>query len=543
MIESVGDSACPICNSVRSRVVVVENGIKVVRCEECGLVYASPRPDKSLVEAYFRNEFINNEETLSRKYIEERMKTLDREARRLRQLVPGGGYLLDIGTASGAFLSCFSHCPKWVVEGVEPAHTAVKYAKEKFGVTIHQGFLIDQHFSEASYDVVTCIDTFYYILNPNDEVREIARILKPGGLLAMEIPGYHFRMMKNTGPLCRLLYGRSSYLDANRHVYFYSRKTLRQLVERHGFKFVASFPEQSPSYGPFLVQLLGSAYFRLSGAVYRFTNGYINCAPKEFIVFEKSVSRKKTSRGVYVETGYNLSVTPKSGREQLILKGNRERVAVRPVIGQDAGAIAALHSKYMFPEDGQSEARCELLRLRYRALVATDRSFGFVHVSKENEVDGFIFVVARVFGGLLKFCWKHPFSAFFCFAHYVIERPSRLISGFRRTISVIRDFKVQRAWSDGEKIARTLELRPIVVEESVRGTAVAADLLQAVERELMKRGFSRYGLHVDKGNHRAISFYVKNGFRLKIETHRDLVMTKDLGLPQRQAKSIVAKPS
>jgi SAM-dependent methyltransferase len=122
---------------------------------------------------------------------------------------------------------------------------------------------------------------------PAEDLAEMVRILRPGGLLAMEIPGLWFRLHKNRGLLCRLLYGVPVKLNTRVHLYFYSRRTLMRLCATHGLDLVASYPERSPAHGPRPFRAVASAYFAITAMIYRASSGVWNAAPKEFIIFRK----------------------------------------------------------------------------------------------------------------------------------------------------------------------------------------------------------------------------------------------------------------
>ena len=123
------------------------------------MLRVAERPGEDEVSDFYRDEYISHEDRAEEEMISYREGSLQREAARLRKLVPGGGRLLDIGAATGSFLSQFSGCDEWKVEGVEPSGFAVEYARKRFGLQIHPGFLDDQGFSDETFDVVTSLDT------------------------------------------------------------------------------------------------------------------------------------------------------------------------------------------------------------------------------------------------------------------------------------------------------------------------------------------------------------------------------------------------
>ena len=264
------------------------NGASIVRCEGCTLLFVNPRPTEASIARHFVEEYIDDNRKIEQGFTEWRYATLKREAIVLKQLMVNGGRLLDLGTASGVFLSFFRDSEQWDVEGVEPSRYAAVAASKKYGVKVHPGFITDVKLADQSFDVVTSLDAFYFHCNPADDIREIFRILRPGGYFAVEIPGLRFRLLKNTGVVCRLLYGVPARLNAGVHLFYYSRKTFRELARRAGFVEIYAAPQASPDRGGRIVRILNAIYFAITSWLYRITGGSEAVpVPKEFLVYQK----------------------------------------------------------------------------------------------------------------------------------------------------------------------------------------------------------------------------------------------------------------
>ena len=278
---------CPCCQQKGFNHFIKSNGWQIVRCKNCKLLFVNPRPSEASIKKLFVDEYIETDERVNEDFTSWRQGCLTRESARLKSFYPQGGRLLDIGTASGAFLGKFSDCNNWQAEGLEPSRFAAKLAADRYKTVVYHGFLCEQGFPDESYDIVTSLDTFYFHSNPRTDLAEVYRILKPKGLLAIEIPGLRFRLLKNTGFLSRIIYKVPARLNAGVHLFYYSRQTLNQMVEQFGFKEVAVYPEQSPVYGSWYTRIGNWFYFQVTALLYKISFGYFNIVPKEFIIYRK----------------------------------------------------------------------------------------------------------------------------------------------------------------------------------------------------------------------------------------------------------------
>jgi ubiquinone/menaquinone biosynthesis C-methylase UbiE len=94
---------------------------------------------------------------------------------------------LDVGCGPGVYLSLFSHHPKvegYQFHGLDLSADMVAYAKFSFRKTQwKQGNIYDTQYPDASFDVIHTSFVFIHLTNPELALKELYRILKPGGLL------------------------------------------------------------------------------------------------------------------------------------------------------------------------------------------------------------------------------------------------------------------------------------------------------------------------------------------------------------------------
>lgn len=201
----------------------------LVECTSCGLQYVSPRLKQEVILAGYSEG--TDETFVSQAPARER--TFAKALNMIEKLVPQRGRLLDIGTAAGSFL----HVAKqrgWSVAGCEPSKWLCHWGKEHYGLDIGQGTLFEQHYAANDFDVVTVWDVLEHTHDPQGFLRECHRVLKPGGLLVVNVP--------DIGSWLARLMGRRWLMILATHLYYFNRKTLADLLQRVGYEVTVMKP-------------------------------------------------------------------------------------------------------------------------------------------------------------------------------------------------------------------------------------------------------------------------------------------------------------
>lgn len=195
---------------------------RVLRCKKCGLIYLSPRPRPQLIiNGYSSAEderYISQEKGRQATF-KGCLKTIQRLSNK--------GKLLDIGAASGTFVKMAASAG-YEASGIEPSVWMCEFAKKHHNVTVLPGTLEDIKFSDSSFDIITMWDVLEHIPDPMNTLKEIKRILRPGGLLVINYP-------RIDDPLARI-FGRSWWFLLSVHLFYFTPKTLSAYLEHLGFK-------------------------------------------------------------------------------------------------------------------------------------------------------------------------------------------------------------------------------------------------------------------------------------------------------------------
>jgi SAM-dependent methyltransferase len=161
------------------------------------------------------------------------VRAFGRALRSISRHLPHQGRLLDVGTAGGSFLEAARH-HGFRPEGVEPNRWLAEWGEREYGVRIRPGTLFDARHQSESFDVVTVWDVIEHTPDPAAVLAECRRVLREDGTLVVSYP--------DRGSLIARLMGRRWPFLSSVHLYYFTRRTMREALERTGFAVVAFRP-------------------------------------------------------------------------------------------------------------------------------------------------------------------------------------------------------------------------------------------------------------------------------------------------------------
>jgi SAM-dependent methyltransferase len=207
-------------------------GQQILECDSCGLAWwqapaGSPPPEALYDADYFEgaraergyDDYAAQEPALRRSF-----------ARRLARLgAPRPGErLLDVGAAFG-FGVAEARRAGWRALGIEISTAAARRAMGSAPGAIAVAHALRAPFPDACFARVTLWDVLEHLADPHAAMAELCRLLRPGGRLALSTG--------DVGSLVARVSGARWHLyTLPEHLFFYSRQSLRRLLEAHGLQ-------------------------------------------------------------------------------------------------------------------------------------------------------------------------------------------------------------------------------------------------------------------------------------------------------------------
>jgi 2-polyprenyl-3-methyl-5-hydroxy-6-metoxy-1,4-benzoquinol methylase len=235
---------CNLCGS-DNYTVLFESGKaqvnRIVKCNNCDLIYANPQTDNvSAVEQDYVKKINGNKaegdignfdqehhQYLKKQYLQlkDYSRILDFADSRKEK-----GTFLEVGSYAGSFLN-EAKKRGWEVIGVEPLELPALYSEKTFGIKPIREYFDQVDLKNNSLDVVVSCHVIEHVPDPGLFISKANSLLKQGGNLILETPAYDSLTFK-------LLKHRERSVRCDGHIYFFTKKTLAGLVEKNGFKVV-----------------------------------------------------------------------------------------------------------------------------------------------------------------------------------------------------------------------------------------------------------------------------------------------------------------
>src|ERR1035437_2771660 len=229
--EKPAVKTCHVCKGLRVYYLFSACGHRVVRCEDCGLVFLNPQPsDDELAKIYNAHYFLGSESEAGRETVshikQATAKLYLSEIRRYQGLA--SGRLLEIGCGEGDFLVS-AETEGWQVTGVEYSAAASDRARQRLkNGEVRCGDLPAANLAAEQFDLCVISDVIEHVRSPRNFLQEFHRVLKPGGTLFIATPSidsWSARIM------------RQKWMEFKaEHLTYFDRQTIQTALFKSGFR-------------------------------------------------------------------------------------------------------------------------------------------------------------------------------------------------------------------------------------------------------------------------------------------------------------------
>jgi 2-polyprenyl-3-methyl-5-hydroxy-6-metoxy-1,4-benzoquinol methylase len=252
---------CPVCESKQianffsaKDYTVSNETFTIVKCNDCKHMFTQNVASQNDIGKYYQSEnYISHSDTqtgiINKLYHAVRKRTLLGK-KNLVQKETGKqqGKILDIGCGTGAFLNTMKDA-NWSTTGLEPDDAARKKAFELYSIeakSSHEIFDLPNN----KYDAITMWHVLEHVHQLQEYIAQLKKILTNEGRIFIAVPNY-------TSYDAQYYESYWAAYDLPRHLYHFSPKSMKTLVELHGLTIEKIKPMWFDS---FYVSMLSEQY-------------------------------------------------------------------------------------------------------------------------------------------------------------------------------------------------------------------------------------------------------------------------------------------
>jgi len=210
----------------------------LVECRSCGLRYINPRPDKNSI-GYFYQDFYQEGPNLElQKKVKKAGGLMSRIINKDRILdikknftLSSQARVLDIGCGLGGFLANIKKDSGCSIYGLDFDPRVAEHLNEIKDMDYFHGELADARYQDQFFDLITMWGYLEHSFDPIGDLREAARILKPDGMLVINVP--------NGDSMLEKIFRHNWFFHSvPQHLYSFDRYSLAKVLDKSGFQML-----------------------------------------------------------------------------------------------------------------------------------------------------------------------------------------------------------------------------------------------------------------------------------------------------------------
>lgn len=222
-------STCPLCGSALIEPYFERFNFVYHRCEHCAFVFMNPYPSSEQLQLYYNSEMKAFENEFFQESFERRVDLFMPRVEMIKEKIETGK-LLDIGSAIGIFIEALHRSETlFDITCCDINEESCQLLTKKYpDIEVINANIFNAQF-ENRFDVITLWDTLEHIVNANDFLRNIKRLLRKDGMFIFSTPntkGFEWRFLGTNHFL---------YLPPA-HVHLFNTENAKVALEQNGLK-------------------------------------------------------------------------------------------------------------------------------------------------------------------------------------------------------------------------------------------------------------------------------------------------------------------
>lgn len=228
--------ACPLCSS--NQIAHYDSDFRgsiIERCAACGLKFMNPQHSDAYLEELYggytqlpsdASGILSSEHAWRRNIHAYYLSLLGRYVDK--------GVMLSVGSGDGVEIDAAQR-DGWEVEAYEYDHAVSAFLADTLGVRTWVGDFAQIPFDSERFDCIYLHHVLEHPKRPQDYLRTIHKILKPGGVLFIACPNIESPAAKLKTLLGKmgLKKRRGRHYDTWHHLFYYSPRVLKRILDEH----------------------------------------------------------------------------------------------------------------------------------------------------------------------------------------------------------------------------------------------------------------------------------------------------------------------
>jgi 2-polyprenyl-3-methyl-5-hydroxy-6-metoxy-1,4-benzoquinol methylase len=222
---------CAACLSNRISPFATIRSVAYYNCNDCGFVFANPRPSSDYLSEFYNSPFYNNYRSCERERIaKDPYFSISTEAiPMLASWIKDDpkASVLDFGCGPASFLAYLRDKYDFVnLSGIDLNKQSAAVAQMAYGMTIATDL---SGLKDNSFDIAVLIEVIEHVSNVDEIMRLVDRLVRPGGRLLVTTDAVN-------NPVSRYFPSWAPHFTGPSHISLFTELALSRLLQRFGYE-------------------------------------------------------------------------------------------------------------------------------------------------------------------------------------------------------------------------------------------------------------------------------------------------------------------